>query len=46
MFCTLGFEPGKMPGRMDMIKLMMDKEFRDAAQKVGELEQTMLVGRS
>jgi hypothetical protein len=24
-----------MPGRMDMMKLMMDKEFREAAQKVG-----------
>jgi hypothetical protein len=35
VFVMLGFEAGKMPGRMDMLKLMMDKEFRDAAQKVG-----------
>lgn len=24
-----------MPSKMDMLKLMMDKEFREAAQKVG-----------
>ncbi|CAH0050647.1 unnamed protein product [Clonostachys solani] len=31
-----GFQPGKMPSKMDMLKLMMDKEFREAAQKLTE----------
>ncbi|KAK7418025.1 hypothetical protein QQX98_004164 [Neonectria punicea] len=27
-----GLEPGKPPSKMDMLKLMMDKDFREAAQ--------------
>ncbi|KAJ4178661.1 hypothetical protein NW755_013033 [Fusarium falciforme] len=27
-----GFEPGKPPSKMEVMKLLMDKEFRDAAQ--------------
>lgn len=30
-----GFEPGKPPSKMEVVKLLMDKEFRDAAQTVG-----------
>lgn len=33
-----------MPTRMDMMKLMMDKEFRDAAQKVGYQAQYHTAG--
>lgn len=29
-----GFEPGKPPSKMEVMKLLMDKEFRDAAQTV------------
>ncbi|KAM0421175.1 hypothetical protein ACHAPT_011067 [Fusarium lateritium] len=29
-----GFEPGKPPSRLELVKLLMDKEFRDAAQTV------------
>ncbi|KAM5346134.1 hypothetical protein ACJ41O_009139 [Fusarium nematophilum] len=29
-----GFEPGKAPSKMEVVKLMMDKEFREAAQTV------------
>ncbi|KAF4470788.1 hypothetical protein FALBO_2303 [Fusarium albosuccineum] len=27
-----GFEPGQPPSKMEVVKLMMDKEFREAAQ--------------
>jgi hypothetical protein len=32
-----GFKAGQMPTKMDFLKLMMDSEFRAAAQKVRQI---------
>lgn len=29
-----GFEPGKMPSKMELFKLVMDSDFREAAETV------------
>ncbi|KAI9159114.1 hypothetical protein HJFPF1_07122 [Paramyrothecium foliicola] len=36
LFQDKGFGPEKMPSKMDLFKLMMDKDFREAAQKLTE----------
>lgn len=38
LFILSGFEPGKPPSKMEVMKLLMDKEFRDAAQEVSCLD--------
>ncbi|KAL2688979.1 hypothetical protein Neosp_003029 [[Neocosmospora] mangrovei] len=32
IYSRTGFEPGQPPSKMEVMKLLMDKEFRDAAQ--------------
>jgi hypothetical protein len=38
IYSRTGFEPGKPPSKMEVMKLLMDKEFRDAAQTVSCLD--------
>lgn len=45
IYSRTGFEPGQPPSKMEVMKLLMDKEFRDAAQTVSCLDTRQSYGR-